>query len=76
MPRPAPIMMQVVELADAADAGQRHLRVHGGREREIAVRVEPVRDLVHPLAPRPERASGRLGDATQRPVERVRVGVG
>ncbi|BCB79648.1 hypothetical protein Pflav_060580 [Phytohabitans flavus] len=67
--------MQVVELADAGDAGQGHLRVHRAGERAVAVRGEEGGDLVHHVPPAPERAAA-LDTAAQRTVERVRVGVG
>ena len=68
--------MQVVELAHAAHPGECHLRVDGAGEREVTVRIQPRRHLVHALPPRPERAAACLRDAAQRPVKRVRVGVG
>src|SRR6266851_3527565 len=73
---PVRLVMQVVELADAAHPGQRHLGVHGAGQPEVAVGVEAGRDGVHALAPGPERAVVRLGSGPQRAVERVRVGVG
>ena len=73
---PARLVVQVVELAHAAHPGQRHLGVHGAGQPEVAVGVEPGRDLVHPLAPGPERAAVRLGDGAQGAVEGVRVRVG
>ena len=36
-------VVQVVELADAGDAGERHLGVDGGGQRAVAVRVERAR---------------------------------
>ncbi len=69
-------VVQVVELADGADAGERHLGVHGGGERQVAVRVERGRDPVHGVAPGPERPGAGLDGAAQRPVEGVRVRVG
>ena len=69
-------VVQVVELADRGDARQRHLGVGRAREREVAVRVEPLGERVHLLAPGPERAAAVLGAAAQGALERVRVGVG
>ena len=74
--RPVRLVVQVVELAHAGDPGQRHLGVDGAGQGEVAVRVEPGGDLVHPLAPGPERAAVRLGGAAQGAVEGVRVRVG
>ena len=68
--------MQVMELADAGHTREGHLRVDGAGQGQVAVRVEPGRDLVHPLPPGPERAEAHLGGAAQRAVERVRVRVG
>ncbi len=73
---PARLVVQVVELAHAAHPGQRHLGVDGPGQPEVAVGVEPGRDLVHPLAPGPERAAVRLGDGAQGAVEGMRVSVG
>jgi hypothetical protein len=73
---PVRLVVYVVELAHAGNPGQRHLGVHGAGQGEVAVRVEPAGDLVHPLAPGPERAAIRLGGAAQGAVEGVRVGVG
>ena len=70
------LVVQVVELPYAADPGQGHLGVDGAGQGQVAVRVQPGGDLVHPLAPGPERAAIRLGDAAQRAVEGVRVRVG
>ena len=75
--RPPPArVVQVVELADAGDPGQRHLGVGGPGQRQVAVRVEAGGDGVHPLAPGPERAAPVVGAPAQRPVEGVRVRVG
>ena len=52
-------VVQVVELADAGDPGQRHLRVDGAGEREVRPRVEPPGDRVHAVPPGPERVAGR-----------------
>jgi hypothetical protein len=68
-------VMQVVELAHAADPGQRHLCVDGAGERQVTAGIERAGDLIHPLAPRPERAPARLRDPAQGAVECVRVRV-
>jgi hypothetical protein len=76
---PARRVVQVVELADAGDAGQHHLGERGPGQREVGVRVEPAGHAVHLLAPGPERAAAAgvvLGPPAQGPVERVRVSVG
>ena len=58
-------VVQVVELADRGDPGLRHLEEREGRDRLDRLRVEGVRDRVHPVAPAPEvvppgrRATGR-----------------
>ena len=62
--RAAGVVVEVVELADARDAGQRHLartspRPAGGSESG----VERAGERVHLLAPRPERARRRSGCA-------------
>ena len=69
-------VVEVVELADAGDAGQRHLAERRAREREAAVGVERAGERVHLLAPGPERARLRVRAPAQRALERVRVGVG
>ena len=69
-------MVEVVELADRGDPGERHLAEGGAGEAEVALRVEPRGDLVHLLAPGPEAAAAALGVAAQGAVEGVRVGVG
>jgi hypothetical protein len=69
-------VVQVVELADAAHPGQRHLGVNGPGQLEIAVRVEPGRGLVHALTPGPEGPPACLGTGPERAVEGMRVRVG
>ena len=69
-------VVQVVELADRADPGQRHLGVGRGRERQIGIGVEPGGEGVHLLAPRPESAATVVRAPAQRPVEGVAVAVG
>ena len=69
-------VMQVVELAHAGDPGQRHFRVHGPGQRQVAVRLQPRGHLVHPLPPGPERSLPGLGGAAEGAVERMGVGVG
>ena len=58
---PAGRVVQVVELAHAGDAGQRHLGVRRPRQREVAVGVEPRGDGVHPLAARSRTCRRRRG---------------
>ena len=72
----AAAVVEVVELADRRDAGQRHLGEGRAREREVAVRIEPLGERVHLLAPGPERAAAVLGAPAQGALEGVRVGVG
>ena len=74
--RAARPVVQVVELADAGDAGERHLGVRRPGQREVGVRVEPRGDGVHALAPGPERAAAAVRAAAQGAVEGVRVRVG
>ena len=69
-------VVQVVELAHARVAGQRHLRERRRGEREVPLRIERRRQLVHPLAPRPERTRRTMGTASKGAVEGVTVGVG
>ena len=69
-------VVQVVELADAGDPGERHLAERGPREREARVGIERARQLVHLLAPGPERALAGVRATAQRALERVRVRVG
>ena len=68
--------VQVVELADARDAGREHLRVCPARQLEARVGRHARRERVHVLAPGPEAAAAALGAAPQRALERVRVRVG
>ena len=56
----ARLVVQVVELPHAAHPRQRHLGEHGAGQPVVAVRVEARRDVVHALAPGPERAAVRL----------------
>ena len=74
--RPVGLVVQVVELPHAGDPGRDHLAVGRPGQREVGVRVEPLRHGVHLLAPGPERPPLALGPPPQRPVERVAVGVG
>ena len=76
VPAAAGAVVQVVELAHAGDAGQRHLGVDRAGQGQVGVRVQPRGGRVHLLPPGPERAPARLRAAAQRPVERVRVAVG
>ena len=73
---PADLVVHVVELPDAGDAGERHLGVRRSGQGQQAVGIQPVRDGVHPVAPGPERAVRGLAAATQRAVEGVAVHVG
>ena len=70
------VVVQVVELPDGTDPGQRHLGVGGRGQLQVPVRVEGPRDLVHQLPPAPEVAAAPVGATPQRPVERMRVPVG
>ena len=74
--RAARAVVQVVELADAGDPGQRHLGVDGAGEGVVAAGVQRGGEPVHPRPPRPERALVGLHRAAESPVEGVRVGVG
>ena len=73
--RPVGPVVQVVELADARVAGGHHLAVRRAGQREVGVGLQPPGDVVHQLAPRPERPPLALGPASQRAVERVAVAV-
>ena len=73
--RPVRLVVQVVELPHARDPARHHLLVRRRRERQVGVRVEPLRHGVHPLPPRPERPPLLLRPPPQRPVERVAVAV-
>ena len=73
---PSGVVVEVVELADARDAGERHLAEHGRGEPVVRLRRQALGRRVHLLAPRPERADADLGGAPQQPMERVAVGVG
>ena len=52
--------MEVVELADRRDPGERHLGEGRPRQREVRVGIEAVGHRVHLLAPGPERAAPGL----------------
>ncbi len=69
-------VVQVVELPHGRHAGDRHLAVHRRGQLQVALGRQLGRDRVHGLAPRPERAAVVVRPTAQRPVERVRVGVG
>jgi hypothetical protein len=69
-------VVDVVELGDGRHPGQRHLGVRGGGQGPVGVGVKALRDGVHRLAPRPERAAAVVGASAQRAVERVAVRVG
>ena len=55
------VVVEVVELADGGDAGQRHLRVGRPGERVVPLGVELVYQLIHQPAPRPEVGRRRSG---------------
>ena len=74
--RPVGLVVQVVELADRADAGRAHLGVGVAGELEVRLRRELRGHGVHLLAPGPERSPLGLRPPAQCPVERVRVTVG
>ena len=69
-------VVDVVELGDGRDPGQRHLGVRGGGQGPVGVGVEAGGDGVHRLPPGPERAATAVRAPAQRPVERVAVRVG
>ncbi len=69
------LVVEVVELADARDAGQRHLGERRSREPVVAVRLESFGGPVHQVTPRPERAAVRLRPRSQCAMERVAVRV-
>ena len=69
-------VVEVVELADRGDPGERHLGEGRPGEAEVALGVEPRRERVHLLAPGPEAPAPALRAAAQRAVKGVRVGVG
>ena len=48
-------VVEIVELANSGDPGERHLGEHRPGERRVAVGIERFGELVHLLAPRPER---------------------
>ena len=52
--RPVGVVMQIVELADAGEAGFQHLRVELRRDRLDIVGRDRERDAIHHLAPGPE----------------------
>ena len=65
------VVVQVVKLADERDPGQCHLGERGSGQRLEAARVDRPRQLVHLLAPGPERArrTPRGFAPAQRPLE-------
>ena len=71
--RPVGPVVQVVELPHARVAGRDHLAVRRAGQRAVRFRLEPARDVVHLLPPRPERPALPLGPAPERAVERVAV---
>ena len=70
------LVVEVVELADARHAGQRHLGERGSRQPVVAVRLQAFGGPIHQLAPRPERAPVGLRARAQGAMERVAVRVG
>ena len=76
---PRPVPEQVVELDDRGVAGREHFRVGLSRDGREAAGIEPAGELVHALAPGPERiaAGGRamFGPTRQRALEGVAVGI-
>ncbi len=68
-------VVEIVELAHARDARERHLGERRPGQREVELGVEAARQLVHGIAPAPEVAAPRLGPAAHRPLEGVRVRV-
>src|SRR5687767_1394422 len=69
-------VMDVMELADRRVSGERHLDERIMRERVDALGVETLGELVHHVAPRPERARVEiraLRTCAERPLECVRV---
>ncbi len=69
------LVVQVVELAHGGDAGREHLAVRRPGQGVVGVGVEPAGDLVHPVAPGPERPAPALRVAAERAVEGVAVAV-
>ena len=70
------LVVEVVELADTGDPGQRHLGERRAGEPVVAVRLEAASRGVHLLPPRPERASAGLRSSAKGAMERVAVHVG
>jgi hypothetical protein len=70
----AGLVVQVVELANDADAGQAHLGIRGTGQPMQQVGVEHGSDGVHLVPPRPERVAANA--SAQCPVEDVAVAVG
>ena len=69
-------VVDVVELAHHADAREGHLREHRPGQPVVAVGIKPGRDLVHEIAPGPERAPPGMGAAPQGSVKSMAVRVG
>ena len=63
-------------IALAGDAGHRHLAVHRPGEAVVGVGCQPCGEVVHLLAPGPERAGAHLGAPAQGTVECMAVCVG
>jgi hypothetical protein len=70
------LVVQVVELADARDAGEGHLGERRPGEPVVRLGIEGGRKPVHLVAPGPERSDAVVGAAAQGSVEGVAVGVG
>ncbi len=70
------VVVEVVELADDRVAGEHHLGERRRRQLLVRVGVERRGELVHLVAPRPERAAAPVRAPPQGAVEGVAVGVG
>ena len=57
----AKLVVQVVELANAAHTGQRHLGEHRSGQPTVGVRLKPFGGAVHQVTPRPEGPAAGLG---------------
>jgi hypothetical protein len=69
------LVVQIMELAHRGKARHDHLGIGGGGQFEISIRIEPVGDPVHLLAPGPEGPAG-VGAAAEGAMEGVGVGIG
>ena len=75
VPTAARVVMHVVELPYRRDARERHLPIGRTGEGVQRVGVEQRGELVHLVAPRPERPLATVRARSQRPVEHVGVRV-